>query len=339
MSNPAMVTNAHDSTPQAEGQPALESALPEKATGAGRDPASGGCTAGGPPVAVAAVSDGPEAATGVRGPALGDEVLPPVTPAVDPRSLWLVAHRDFGFLGEVAAPDLAGALALAAQGWPGLDGAPDVYHKRRYEKFRAKLERDIEKDLGKYTYHEAGHVVVAHRLGYQIDRVEIGPVMNEVGGRFDPHGDSLGRIGYWDRPRQGEVDFSGSQRRRLLLCLAGPVCDSRFRGLRPWRRYDGRRVTGSDRAAVERYAPDLALRECGCRAAASGPAASGLPDHDRCVKQYLDQLVCEVQAALDADWHVVEAVAVELARRRSLNGTDVDRIVAGCAAAGQGRAG
>jgi hypothetical protein len=83
------------------------------------------------------------------------------------------------------------------------------------------------------AYHEAGHVVVTHALGYKPKSVTIVPTR-------DAHG-----IMHYPNPLRGiQLDIDGSDRARLLaeqvikICYAGPLAQQRYRP-RSWRRYHG----------------------------------------------------------------------------------------------------
>jgi hypothetical protein len=99
------------------------------------------------------------------------------------------------------------------------------------------------------AYHEAGHVVVTHALGYKPKSVTIIPTR-------DAHG-----IVHYPNPSRGiQLDIDGSDRARLLaeqvikISYAGPLAQQRHRP-RSWRRYHG--ASDFDLAA------DLGLRVCG----------------------------------------------------------------------------
>lgn len=144
--------------------------------------------------------------------------------------------------------------------------------------------------LAATAYHEAGHGVVAWRLGFKVRRVTIEPGKDHDG--FVEH----------DSPLRGvRLDIDGSDRARLraekaiMICLAGILAQRRFapRSVRQWHGEADRDL-----------AADLALRING-----SGEAATAF-------LRWLDLRTADV---IESAWDSVESLAAALLERRTLD--------------------
>ena len=140
------------------------------------------------------------------------------------------------------------------------------------------------------AYHEAGHAVVAWRLGFKVRRVTITPGEDHDG--FAEH----------DSPLRGiHLDIDNSDRARLraekaiMICLAGTLAQRRFapRSVRLWQGESDRDL-----------ATDLALRING-----SGEAATA----------FLAWLNLRTADLIEAAWDSVEALAGALLEHRTLD--------------------
>ena len=139
------------------------------------------------------------------------------------------------------------------------------------------------------AYHEAGHTVVAWRLG-----------ANPKSATIIPHDEVQGEIG---REALFEIpsDFDGSDHARnrieraIMICLAGPIAQRQF-APRSWRRWHG--------ASDYQTAFDLALRINGSTRAA---------------KAYLKWLEMRTQDLVNSLWSFVERIADDLLTRGVLS--------------------
>jgi ATP-dependent Zn protease len=148
------------------------------------------------------------------------------------------------------------------------------------------------------AYHEAGHAVIAWRLGAHPRSVTIVP-KGEVQGETVQESPFI----------EADFVFDGSDHARnrveraIIICLAGPMAQRRF-APRSWRRWHG----GPDYVV----AFDLALRVNGSPAAA---------------KVHMKWLEMRAQALLESVWSYVEAIASELLKRGTLSAEEIRSIL------------
>lgn len=164
----------------------------------------------------------------------------------------------------------------------------------------ARAERDRRR-LEATAYHEAGHAVVAVRLGVKVRSVHIIP-------DGDTAGACLGRpFPEWFSP-DIELNAKGQDLldREVMVLLAGAKAAKRFTG-----RYNHGGAASDYRAAAK-----LALYRC---------------SSERTATKYLDWLGSAVDDMLGFafNWRAVELVAAALLDRRSLSGRALPRIIAG----------
>ncbi len=144
------------------------------------------------------------------------------------------------------------------------------------------------------AYHEAGHTVVAWRLGADPRRATI-----------IPHGDVQGEMIQESPIVEASLEFDGSDHARnrieraIMICFAGPIAQ-RHVAPRSWRRWHG----GPDYVV----AFDLALR------------INGSP---RAAKAHMKWLEIRVQDLLERLWDYVEAIAGELLVRGTLSAEEI----------------
>lgn len=138
------------------------------------------------------------------------------------------------------------------------------------------------------AYHEAGHAVVCHRLGYQNKRITI-----------VPNGTSLGECSH-EKIIRGDLDFDGSERKRvridtyIMICLAGNIAQ------RIWRASS---VRSYHAMSDHQRAVDWAIQING-----SGPVASA----------YLKWLHLRTKQLLESSWQTVEALAADLLKEGTI---------------------
>jgi len=154
------------------------------------------------------------------------------------------------------------------------------------------------------AYHEAGHATVAWRYGCRIEAVSIVP------------GDdgSLGRcisssLRQRDR-EQLEIGMTDSLATKIdyeiMVCLAGAIAQ-RIHNPRSFRRYQN---DSDNQSAV-----DLAFKVAGSDTMKFAT-----------VDDYLKDLHVRTKDVLQESWAVVEAIAAELLHRKTINGSEIDRI-------------
>jgi len=138
------------------------------------------------------------------------------------------------------------------------------------------------------AYHEAGHTVVAWRLG-----------ANPKSATIIPDGEVQGEISR-EALFEPPLDFDGSDHARnrieraIMICLAGPIAQRHF-APRSWRRWHG--------ASDYQTAFDLALRINGSSSAA---------------KAHLKWLEMRTQDLVRSLWSFVERIAGDLLMRGTL---------------------
>lgn len=144
------------------------------------------------------------------------------------------------------------------------------------------------------AYHEAGHTVIAWRLG-------AGPRVATIIPRGDVQGEMMQEASLVDAAR--EFDGSDHARNRveraIMICLAGPIAQRRL-APRSWRRWHG----ANDYVT----AFELALRINGSRRAA---------------KAHLQWLEIRTQDLLETLWDDVERIAGDLLIRGSLSPDEI----------------
>jgi len=243
--------------------------------------------------------------------------------------LWICRDGAGVYLGEVEAPDLHHARSVAMGRWPGRGAAAGwhIVNRAARERLRRKLEAEFERDRHHTACHEAGHAVLARRLGVEVERVEIGLRMEESGGRHDPGADSFGRFVFGPTPTdRGPLD--SFLEANILVILGGCLAENRSKGCLDWRNLGGRSLDGSDRAAVD----SMAWRVVFHRFERPDPTGEGRVfdpgRHDRRVRVYLKQLRAWSADEVEVAWPGIAAVAAELELREVLSGADVDRALA-----------
>jgi len=165
--------------------------------------------------------------------------------------------------------------------------------------YRQKLERDIERNIGPYAYHEAGHAVLAHNLSLGVRAVRIGPTVNR-----DDGWDSVGKTEY-----NTKIDELCDEGRRamaedmVVATMAGPIAESHYRRTRvAWHC-----IVGSDRNVIHR----LTLFHCrGCNSS-------------KCLKAYEVYLRTRSEEWVEDLWPQIEVIAAALIEQRSLTGDQV----------------
>jgi len=239
---------------------------------------------------------------------------------------WEIRAESGEILGEVEAANRAGAVALAEGHWPERTEGMYVWSKAGLAGIRRRLERKALRDRPRLAHHEAGHAVLARRLGFGVELVSIRLRMNETAGRFDPGGDSLGRtVVKPQEDRDGRTPFEQASHRAIYL-LGGPMAASRYLGRPRWAELRGRSLDNGDGEAFARWAEMGAYAECGCLSGSGAGAVPGPGRHDRCVVAYRRRIKARAAAELDACWCEVEAVAAALQERLELDEDELDRI-------------
>jgi hypothetical protein len=149
------------------------------------------------------------------------------------------------------------------------------------------------------AYHEAGHAVAAWCLGYRPSTATI-----------IPGTDSIGQVRH-ENPFPGiDLEFDGSNWRRLrieraiMICLAGPIAQRRYRKT-SWRRWHG----GTDYVT----ATELALRVSGSSEIASA---------------FLKWLNLRTALLVDEHWRDIKRIAIGLLTHGSLAHEDIASLMA-----------
>jgi ATP-dependent Zn protease len=140
------------------------------------------------------------------------------------------------------------------------------------------------------AYHEAGHVVAAWRSGAKGIVATI-VADGETYGRVK-HRQTLRRDWQWTSSARNSRQIDG----RIITLLAGAAAERRFRG----------RATGTSRDY--RLAVDIAMSACGS---------------DDQVNAYLRYLSICARDLVDAFWPAVEAIALALLERETLNHDEI----------------
>jgi ATP-dependent Zn protease len=146
--------------------------------------------------------------------------------------------------------------------------------------------------LEEVAYHEAGHVVVGHRLGVELASVDI--LSDGQGG----NGHTVFNVPRWFRP-SATMD---ERRRRyaeavVTTFLAGPIAEARVAG------FHNLEGSGYDLDAVAREWLRL------------------LEPPERYEAQ-LDELTAEAEKLVDENWPAIERLAQALLERRRLTGAE-----------------
>src|SRR5258706_8958530 len=138
-------------------------------------------------------------------------------------------------------------------------------------------------------YHEAGHAVVCHRLGFQVNRVTIVPSATFAG--QCSHENILRRINpEFDNTDRGRMRMQ----KTIMVCLAGQIaqCMGRARSVRSYHSH-----------ADFKLASDLSLRVNG-----TGPTATA----------YLEWLTLRTREIIKSSCPVVEALATDLLQQGTI---------------------
>jgi hypothetical protein len=160
----------------------------------------------------------------------------------------------------------------------------------------ARMDIEISRTAMATAYHQAAHAVMAWKLGVAVKRVTIVPSKDAKGHCY--HAQVV-------RGECAEVDSSDRGRmereQHIMIALAGPVAQ-RIYNPRGYRRGHGR----GDQA----IAADLALNMNGS---------------SRATDAYLKWLTIHTRDCLEnvSTWPLVEALAAELVRRRTIEGAEV----------------
>ena len=240
---------------------------------------------------------------------------------------WEIRTNAGELLGEVEAAVRAGAAALAEGRWPGRTCGMYVWSKRGLERDRRKLERKCLRNRPRFAHHEAGHAVLARRLGIGVELISLRLRMNETAGRFDPEGDSYARTITKAADHRDGLTLFERDSREAVCVLGGPMAESRYLGRPRWAELRGRSLDHGDAAAFARWARMGAYSDCGCLTGTVAGARPGPDRHDRCVVAYRRRIKARAAAELDACWREVEAVAAALQERLELDGDGLDRIL------------
>lgn len=158
-------------------------------------------------------------------------------------------------------------------------------------------QRDGQKVPDRRTataYHEAGHTVVAWRLGADPKSATI-VSQGAVQGEMTQESPFVGA----DLKYDGSDHVRNRIERAIMICLAGPMAQRHF-SARSWRSWHG----GSDYA----MAFDLALR------------VNGSP---KAARAHLKWLEIRVQALIVSLWDYVEAIAGELLSHGTLSTEEI----------------
>jgi hypothetical protein len=143
------------------------------------------------------------------------------------------------------------------------------------------------------AYHEAGHAVIAHALGYKPHSVTVVPTV-------DFHGHAV-----HSNPLYGiQLDIDGSDGARLraekaiVICFAGPLAQQRYNP-RSWRRHHGQ--------ADYDLICDLGMRVCGSA---------------QQVAAFLRWLEIVAREKVEAQWPRITNIAEILLKRKHLRGAE-----------------
>ena len=143
------------------------------------------------------------------------------------------------------------------------------------------------------AYHEAGHAVVAHRLGVEVEHVTIVPDHTSRG--HITHGDLF--------CTHGRGSDRANLERAIAICLAGPLAQA-------WllRRYSERRCGGR-----QDY-------DCASGLARYLAGSAGEREFLRCQER-------RTHALVEQYWNEIELVARALLERDQLSGAEVKHII------------
>jgi ATP-dependent Zn protease len=170
------------------------------------------------------------------------------------------------------------------------------YHLRMPDE---RPDRASSTDAERLTaYHEAGHAVMAQLCGRQVTEVEI------VGDR--EHTGMVHSLAFPPDPADDTAPRAEAEdlENQLKIILAGTVTEGMVSGRNGWDETSGDL--------------DVAVR-LGMR----------LVDDCEDVLPLLEDIGAEVKGELQTHWAAVEMLARELLRRKTLNGSDVRKLLAG----------
>jgi hypothetical protein len=244
-------------------------------------------------------------------------------------STWLILTRAGELLGEVEAVNLEEATSVANGHWPDQADSLLVWSKDGLEQIRRERQRTFRRRRWQIAYHEAGHAVMARHVGLAISGVRIGPRMNESGGAFTPDADSFGQTTFADASPGEGLGVLVRASLMILVVMAGPMAEYRRRGRPDWASLNRRRLRGSDGELVDSNSGLVALNSCGCWTDPRAIEAGTIDEsrHRRCVVAFREHCTRITASVMDELWPRVEAVAVELERRRTLSGAELDDIL------------
>ncbi len=154
------------------------------------------------------------------------------------------------------------------------------------------MKPTAQRELRAIAHHEAGHAVVAWRLGLKFRRVTI-----------KSEGDSLGHVLNVKGPKWLNDEFGAilsirarlRAERHIVYGMAGQVAEEKFRGRRP----DPRAHSDDDRSAIV-----LAMR--------------AIPGSQRTVNAFLHYCFESARDIVDSQWPQVTAVAAALLAQGTL---------------------
>jgi hypothetical protein len=152
------------------------------------------------------------------------------------------------------------------------------------------------------AYHEAGHAVVAWRLGRRPSGVSIGATKR-----------SRGRVTLCIRPLESDSPRNWCRNEEaMVIALAGPLAQRRHAPRSDWRQRKHRTLRGPDRGTDFDLVNELLCRQ-----------------HDGLtVRTAYDKYVrARTQELVDANWPAIERVAQALLERESLTRQELFEVI------------
>ena len=171
--------------------------------------------------------------------------------------------------------------------------------RRRSSSPRCHDSSSLMKTEESTAYHEAGHVVVAIRLGIPFSSATI-----------VPGEDYLGMVMSSAMRRRGQR-LTDLDQKHIMWDIAGPLCERMYTG------YEG------DFAEPE---ITRALDICEGRMTVEASVDDGYIGGDAGIRR-LERLIKRTRRILDADWHIVEHVAQALLQEQTLSRQKIRSIV------------
>jgi hypothetical protein len=163
------------------------------------------------------------------------------------------------------------------------------------------------------AYHEAGHAVAAHRLGYEVMRVSIAPKSGSAG-HVSWRNPIKNRSVISKLEYGSEADLDRVRHRidhAIIVSMAGALAQKRHNPRSDWR-YGGSGVARDDRFLLKGSDDQQALQ-----------LASQLHENEKVRAAYWRYLKARAEALVNHHWPEIEQLARALLHRETISGDDI----------------